>query len=82
MHHGAMRVGQDLQLDMAGPVEVFLEIDGVIAEGRAGFGAGDAPGFFQFVRGLGHLHAAAAAAGSGLDQHGVADLLGDQGGLG
>ncbi len=82
MHHGALAVRQHLQLDVARPVQVLLDVDGVVAERGAGLRTGDAPGFRQLVGGVGHLHAAAAAAGRRLDQHGVADAAGDGGGLG
>ena len=45
----AVVVGQDLQLDVARPVEVFLEVDRVVAERGAGLGAGDGPGFLELV---------------------------------
>ena len=78
MHHVAVRVGHDLQLDMARAVQVFLDIHRVVAEAGPGLGAGDAPGFLDLVRALGHLHAAAAAAGGSLDQHRIADPCGDR----
>ena len=39
MHDIAMAVGQDLDFDMARLLEIFLHIDGVVAEGGLGFGA-------------------------------------------
>ena len=78
MHHVAVRVGHDLQLDMARAVQVFLDIHRVVAEAGPGLGAGDAPCLLDLVRALGHLHAAAAAAGGSLDQHRIADPCGDR----
>ncbi len=73
MHHVAVRVGHDLQFDMAWLVEVFFQIHLIIAKGGAGFGAGDAPRFLQVGFGGGDLHATPAAASGSLDQHGIAD---------
>ena len=78
----AVAVCEDLKLDMAGAVEVFFHINGVVAEGGAGLGAGDGPGFFELVPGQGDFHAAAAAACGCLDEDGVADAGGDELGFG
>ena len=50
MHHVAVAVGQHLQLDMARPVEIFLDVDGVVAERGARLGAGDAERLLELVR--------------------------------
>ena len=64
-----------------GLLEVALHVDRVVAEGGLGLGLGGLDGLDQVVRGLGHLHAAPAAAGRGLDQHREADGLGRRDGL-
>ena len=61
-----------------GLLEIFLEIDGVVAEGGLGLRTRGRQRGGQFVRGARDLHAAAAAAGGGLDQHRKADLAGDR----
>ncbi len=76
MHHIAVRIGQHLHLDMARLLEIFLHIDVGIAERRLGFRTGQAEGFLQLFRIAGMLHALAAAAGGGLDQHRIADAGG------
>ena len=81
MHHVAVAVGHDLQFDMARLVEIFLDIDSIVAEGRPGFRPGEAPGFFQPFGAGGDLHAASTTAGGGFDQHGVANAVGDLGGF-
>ena len=82
MHDMAMGVGQDLDFDMARALEVFLHIDGVVAEGGLGFGAGLGEGKGQFAGILGDLHAASAAARRGLDQDRIADFFRRPGGIG
>ena len=74
MHDIAMGVGHNLQFDMARAVEVFFQIDLVIAESGLGLGAGNTPGFFKLILGMRHLHAAPATAGSGLDDDRILDL--------
>ncbi len=70
----ALAVSQHLHLDMAGMGEIFLEIDGVVAERGARLVArGDERGL-ELVLEQRELHAAPAAAGRGLDQHRIADV--------
>jgi hypothetical protein len=38
--HGAVRVGQQLHLDVAGPLEIALAVDRAVAEGRCGLAGG------------------------------------------
>ena len=78
MHAGAAAVAQHLDLDMARPAEILLEVDGVVAEGGLGLGAGQREGLARRLGVLDHLHAAAAAAGHRLDQHRIADLLAER----
>ena len=74
MYNLAMAVGQDLDFDMARVLEILLHIDRVVAERGLGLGAGLAQREGQILRILRHFHALAAAAGGGLDQHGIADI--------
>ena len=58
--------------------EIFLDIDRVVAERGLGFGArGRRARVASRLRCVRDLHAASAAAGRGLDQHRIADLVGD-----
>ena len=65
-----MLVGQNLGLDMAGLIEVALDEALAAAESRGGFAGGGLVQVRNFLAGVGHLHAAAAAAKSGLDGNG------------
>jgi len=77
MNRIAIAIAKHLKFDVARIAEVFFDIDRCIAE--RGFGL--APGLlhqgFKLVLGVAHLHPAPAAAAGGLDDHGVADLLGN-----
>src|SRR5439155_16666742 len=73
----AVRVAQELDLDVARLLDVFLEKDAVVAKARPGLVLGAAEAVAQFGIGPGNAHALAAAAGSGLDHHRIADLAGD-----
>ena len=76
MHDMAMGVGQNLDFDMAWPLEIFLHIDHVIAERGLGFGARLGQGKGKLAGILGDFHAPAAAPRRGLDQDRIADLFG------
>ena len=72
---GAVRIGEHLYLDMAGPFEVALAEDGGVAERRLGLASGCRKGVLELVRRPDEAHAATAAAGRRLDQKRKADLL-------
>ena len=76
MHHVAVLIGQNLHFDVPRPFDVSFQIDAGIAEGRLGFGRRLLQGALQRQVVGRHAHAAAAAAGRGLDQHGKADFVG------
>ena len=76
-----MQVGQDLDFDVPGPFDQFLQVHARVAEGRLGFGLSLRHGRLQRQVVAGHPHAFAAAAGGRLDQHGEADFVSDLGGL-
>ena len=61
MDHGALVVGEDLHLDMARLVEIFFDIDGVVAERRLGLAPRHGQRRRQGIRGFRDLHAAPAA---------------------
>ncbi len=78
----ALAVAHHLHFDVPGLGEVLLHIDGVVGEGGLGLRAGGRPGVEQVELAVRDLHAAPAAAGSGLDEDGIADLGGRALGLG
>ncbi len=77
----AVAVGQDLDLDVPGPVDPALDEQGVVAEGGAGLaaGGGDLVGQQRLV--ADQPHTLAAAARGRLEQHRHADLPGRGGQL-
>src|SRR5690606_28592177 len=81
MHAVAEAVAEHLQLDVARFFQVFFDVDGVVAEGRARFRARGGERHFEVFLGARHLHAASAAAGRGLDDDRIADPGGDALGL-
>src|SRR4029077_6003061 len=72
----APSVAEELHLDMARPVEIALEIDGVVAERGLRLGLRERQHMAQLVGVARQLHAAPAAAGRGLQQYRVADRAG------
>jgi hypothetical protein len=77
VHHVAVVVADDLELDVAGVVEVLLDVDVAVAEGGLGLALRGAKVRAELVGVAHHAHAAAAAAGHRLDDHRVSDALGD-----
>ena len=76
MHDVAVLVAQDLDFHVPRPLDIPLDVDAGIAEGRLRLGRSLLPGACQSQFVGRHPHALAAAAGSRLEQHGIADLLG------
>ncbi|ENN85990.1 hypothetical protein RHSP_16060 [Rhizobium freirei PRF 81] len=70
----AFAVAEHLDFDVTRLAEILFHVDGFVAESGARFRASRRPGFDQVLFGAGDLHAAAAAAGGCLDEHGIADL--------
>ena len=77
----AAAVAEHLDFDVARALQIFFEVDGVVAERRLGFGAGGGERGRKLVLQMRDLHAAAAAAGGGLHQHRKADLARDRDGV-
>src|SRR5690349_1094459 len=71
----AAPVGEELDLDVAGPFEVALEEDSVVAEGRLRLPLRGRDCLVEVGRLADDSHAAAAAACSRLDEQWEADLL-------
>jgi hypothetical protein len=76
VHHVAVVVAQQLDLDVAGPAHQLLQKDLVAAEGGQGLAPAGGDPMGQLAGALDHPHAAAAAAPAGLGHHGIADRLG------
>ena len=68
-----MAVRQDLELDVAGPLDVLLEVDLAVAEGLLGLAPGDVELLGEGDVVVGDPHAAPAAARDRLDDDRVAD---------
>ena len=75
MHGVAVAIREHLELDVARVLEEFLHVDLVVAERGQRFGARDRHGVEQRGVAVDDAHAAAAAAGRGFDDHGIADVV-------
>src|SRR5260221_9565448 len=75
MQDMAVAVGEDLHLDMARPGEIACDQPPFINKGVLRLRLGGGEGGRNLGRGRDDLHALAATAGSGLDQHRVADAI-------
>ena len=78
MDDAAVRVAQHLDLDVAGVADVALDEDAAVAEGRSASPEAWAQAPASSLGGLDPAHAAPAAAAGRLEQHRVADPLGDR----
>ena len=76
MHDVAVLVGQDLELDVAGMLEVFLDVDVAVPEGGLRLAPRHPQRAAQIRRRSDDAHAAATPAGHRLDDDGVADGAG------
>ena len=74
--HVPVRVGKHLDLDMAGVVEVALDVDAGVGEELLALARGALEGLLEVVRGTRHPKALAAAASGGLAGDRVAGLVG------
>mmetsp|Transcript_23272 Transcript_23272/g.40173 ORF Transcript_23272/g.40173 Transcript_23272/m.40173 type:complete len:588 (-) Transcript_23272:1110-2873(-) len=81
VHSAALAVPKDLDLDVAGRGQIFLDIDFVIAKGGFAFGPRSHERVFHIGCGLRHFHATATAARSRLDDDGIAHLVAKRLGL-
>ena len=81
MNGAAVAVAEHLDLDMTRRLQIFLEIERVVAERRLGFGARGRQGRSQFRLRARHLHAPPAAAGRRLDQQRKPEVRRQPGGL-
>src|SRR5437763_6366487 len=75
VNHVAERIGEDLYLDVPGIDDGLLQEHGGITEGRLGLPAGHLQGHPQTAGLSDPAHAAAAAAGDGLDEDREPDLV-------
>jgi hypothetical protein len=79
--HAAVRVGDDLDLDVARGDDRLLEIEPVVTERGVGLGSGHGKCAVEPVGRRDEPHALAAAAGRRLQEHGISELGGRGGGL-
>src|SRR6476661_2657494 len=70
----ALTVTQDLDFDVAGPFDEFLEVDTGVAECLFRLGASRLQSIGQTVTVANHAHALAATTGGRLDHDRIADL--------
>src|SRR5690606_4540045 len=73
----AVAIAEHLNLNVARLGQVFLDVDAVVAERCFCLSPGSCQCDFELLRRAGHLHAAAAATGSGLDEDGEPHVLGN-----
>ena len=74
MYRLAGAVAHHLDFDVARFCQILLDVNRVVAEGRAGFRARGRERYRKIVRVSRHLHASAATTGGGLDDDRKADL--------
>ncbi len=72
----AVVVDEHLDLDVARLLEPLLEVQRVVAEGGAGFGATHRQGLLELTRRAHHAHALATAARGRLDEQRITDAFG------
>ena len=72
MHQITVHIANDLHLDMLGVLQIFFQIDFVIAKGLLCFAFGQIIGSDGFLGGVHDTHAATTAAVDGLDDDGIA----------
>src|SRR6266480_3809553 len=71
----AVSVGENLDLDVMGPVEIFFQVKTVVTESVQGFRRGIAECGFEFGVVVNEAHAHSAATGDGLQKNGVAHAV-------
>src|SRR5208337_4714677 len=76
MNDPTLAIAEDLDLDVAGPLEVAFEIDLPATEERSRLVLRDRQRSRELAAVMGDFHAAPAAAGGGFDQDRVTDRLG------
>ena len=77
MDHIAKAVGQHLDFDVSRLFDVFFDEHAIVAETGSRFVGGPLKSVAAFVVVVGQTHPLAAAAGTGLEHHRIADLAGD-----
>src|SRR5579871_6528876 len=80
--HSTLLVGEDLNLDVAWPLDELLDVDAGVLERRIRLVAGHLQGGGKVALVATDPHPLAAAPGGRLDEHGIADLAGEPHGLG
>src|SRR5687768_2011508 len=77
VHHGAVVVAEHLELDVAGVLDVLLDIDVADAKGGLGLALRGLQRLRQLADAADHTHAPATAAGDRLDDDRVAKVPGN-----
>ena len=77
MDNVALAVAENLELDVTRVLDEFLDVNPAVGKGLFGLAAGGVVALNQRDVVVGRTHPAATTAGHGLDQHRVADFLGD-----
>ena len=77
----AVLVAEHLDFDMTRIDDELLDEDAIVAERGFRFRSRAREALGDFEAGMGDAHALAAAAGGSLDHHGIADFIGDFGGM-
>ena len=75
VQHGAVHVAKHLNLDVSWPLDVFLDVDGIVTERVLRFALRSGERTGQFIGVTYDAHTLAASAGGGLQQHGKPELL-------
>ncbi len=81
VRHVLVVIAEDLHLDMTRPLDVLLDEDLAVAEGRLGLGRGPVEALLQLGHGLHDAHAAAASAMGCLEDHRQLVLFHEQPGV-
>src|SRR2546421_2936207 len=70
-----MCIGENLDFDVMGPVEIFFEVKAIVAESVHGFRRSVAEGGLEFGGAVDKAHALATATGDSFEKNGVAHTL-------
>src|SRR5256885_13052072 len=68
-------IGENLDFDVMGPVEIFFEVKAIVAESVHGFRRSVAEGGLEFGGAVDKAHALATATGDSFDNNEVAHTL-------
>ena len=75
-HHFSLGIRKHLELHVSGLLEIALHVNGIVAESRLCFAAGQLPGVKQSGFCMHHAHPFSAPAGGRLDDDRISDIGG------